>query len=220
VAQARALEAPPRLPPLSIGARARGARVTLSLDEKVLALHRALQGARIPHAFGGALALAYWATPRGTVDIDVNVFLGADQAERVLRALAPLGVEHGELPLAEIRKRGQARLRWEHTPVELFFSYDALHDGCLERTRSVPFGDGVSIPILSAEDLSIFKVIFDRPKDWSDLAEILFTQGPDFDAGYALDWLRRILTADDARLARFEALVRDPSQGPSGPRRA
>jgi hypothetical protein len=94
--------------------------------------------------------------------------------------------------------------------VDLFFSYDALHDRCLERTRTVPFGEDASIPILSAEDLAIFKVIFDRPKDWSDLAEMLFAQGPDFDAAYALDWLRRILAADDARLARFDELVRNP----------
>ena len=36
----------------------------------------ALDDARIPHAFGGALALA-WCTQRarGTIDIDVNVFV-------------------------------------------------------------------------------------------------------------------------------------------------
>jgi hypothetical protein len=63
--------------------------MTLPLDEKVLAIHRALARARIPHAFGGALALAYYATPRGTIDIGVNVFVRAVGAPRVLRALAP-----------------------------------------------------------------------------------------------------------------------------------
>jgi len=185
---------------------------SLALDEKVLALDQALADARIPHAFGGALALAYYATPRGTVDIDVNVFVPAGDAGRVLRALAPLGVERGDArTLAEIRERGQVRRRWEHTPVDLFFSYDPLHDRCLERTRTVPFGDAARIPILSAEDLAIFKVIFDRPKDWPDLTEMLYALGPDFDASYALDWLRRILPSDDARLARFDALIRSPT---------
>ena len=185
---------------------------SLALDEKILALDRALAHGRIPHAFGGALALAYYATPRGTVDIDVNVFVPASDAARVLRALAPLGVERGDArALAAIRERGQVRLRWEHTPVDLFFSYDPLHDRCLERTRTVPFGGDALIPILSAEDLAIFKVIFDRPKDWLDLAEMLYALGPDFDARYALDWLRRILAPDDARLMRFEALIRSPN---------
>jgi hypothetical protein len=185
--------------------------VPLALDEKILALDQALARAKIPHAFGGALALAYYATPRGTVDIDVNVFVPAADAERVLQALAPLGVARGDArTLVEIQDRGQVRLRWEHTPVDLFFSYDPLHARCSERTRSVPFGDDARIPILSAEDLAIFKAIFSRPKDWSDLAEMLYALGPDFDASHSLHWLRRILPRDDPRLTRFEELVRSP----------
>ena len=75
------------------------------------------------------------------------------------------------------------------------------------RRRSVPFGDGASLAVLAAEDLAVFKVLFDRPKDWSDLREMLFALGPAFDADYALRWLRRILAPDDERLRRFEALL-------------
>jgi transposase len=75
----------------------------------------------------------------------------------------------------------------------------------------VPFGGDALIPVLSAEDLAIFKVIFDRPKDWLDLAEMVYALGRDFDARYALDWLRRILAPEEARLTRFEALIRSPN---------
>ena len=61
------------------------------LDEKIVALENALEGAGIPHAFGGAHALAYYATPRATHDIDLNVFVGADRAAELLRLLAGLG---------------------------------------------------------------------------------------------------------------------------------
>ena len=179
------------------------------LDEKILAIGSAFDGARIPHAFGGALALAYWATPRATLDIDVNVFVASEESERVLDVLAALGVE---APSAAERRglveRGQVRCRWEHVPLDLFFAYDPLHESCRARARRVPFGAGASIPILSAEDLAIFKVLFDRAKDWRDLAELLFALGPEFDAAYAQGWLRRILEPGDARLARFEALLR------------
>jgi hypothetical protein len=182
--------------------------VALPLDEKIVALHRALAAARIPHAFGGALALAYYATPRGTIDIDVNVFVNEAEAERVLRALAPLGIDTGGArERAQIRERGQVRLRWEHTPVDLFFSYDPLHEACTQRVRNVPFGAGVTLPILSAEDLVVFKAIFDRAKDWTDIAELLYAQGAGFDAAYALGWLRAILAADDARLARLVGML-------------
>ena len=178
------------------------------LDEKILALDAALVGAGIPHAFGGALALAYYATPRATLDIDCNVFVAADESERVMEAIAPLGVA---APSAKersaLRDRGQMRVFWAHTPLDLFFAYDPLHESCLERTRRVPFGAGATLPILSAEDLAIFKILFDREKDRRDLGEMLFALGGDFDAGYALDWIRRILPAGDERRRRFEDLL-------------
>jgi hypothetical protein len=182
--------------------------VALALDEKILAIHAALDAARKPHAFGGALALAYYATPRGTIDIDCNVFVRVERAQRVLDVLSPLGVTRPERALAEIARDGQTRLRWGHTPIDLFFSTDAYHDACMQRARRVPFGEGDEIPILSAEDLAVFKVIFDRPKDWVDLGELLYAQSGRFDAAYALEWLSRILAIDDPRLARFEKLVR------------
>jgi hypothetical protein len=46
------------------------------LAQRLLAVHAALDDAGLPHAFGGAIALAYCTLePRGTRDIDVNVFI-------------------------------------------------------------------------------------------------------------------------------------------------
>jgi hypothetical protein len=181
----------------------------LLLDEKIVAITRALEAARVPHAFGGALALAYYATPRATHDIDLNVFAASEEGERVLAALTPLGVAPPDAAQRQaLRERGQLRCFWEHVPVDLFFAYDPLHERCRDRLLRVPFGGGVLLPILSAEDLAVFKVLFDRAKDWRDLAELLFALGPEFDAEYALGWLRRILAPNDERMVRFEAMLR------------
>jgi|SRR3954468_3100122 len=48
------------------------------LADKVSSVGVALSEARIPHAFGGALAVAYYGEPRATGDIDVNIFIAAD----------------------------------------------------------------------------------------------------------------------------------------------
>ena len=56
------------------------------LDEKVALLAETLAAADVPHAFGGAIALAYYATPRGTQDVDINVFLPTSAFDRVLEA--------------------------------------------------------------------------------------------------------------------------------------
>jgi hypothetical protein len=179
----------------------------LALDEKVVALERAFRGGAIAHAFGGAIALAYYATPRGTHDVDINLFVPASELGRVMGALAPLGVgPPDEAARRQSQENGQLRVRWDHTPLDLFFSYDALHDACRERRRRVSFA-GEQITILSSEDLAIFKVLFAREKDWRDLRELLFAQGDRFERGYALGWLERILAPEDERLARFRSLL-------------
>jgi hypothetical protein len=184
-----------------------GAATTL-LDEKVIRLSKALEAAALPHAFGGALALAYYGTPRGTHDIDVNFFVPAEEADAALALLEALGVDPADdAQRKRIARDGQVRLHWEHTPLDLFFSYDALHDACMERRRRVPFGEDVEIFVLSAEDLLIFKCIFDRPKDWNDMAEMLYALGDDIDSTYATGWLERILSADDERLTRYRKLL-------------
>jgi hypothetical protein len=177
------------------------------LDEKVALLARVLSEADVPHAFGGAIALAYYATPRGTRDVDINVFLPASAFDRVFAALLPLGVEPPTPAMRRSLERDeQVRLDWDATPLDLFFSYNELHDACVERQRKVAFG-AERIAILSPEDLAIFKVLFARDKDWRDLQEMLLAQAPDFDATYAIGWLERIVARDDERLVRFRALV-------------
>jgi hypothetical protein len=179
-----------------------------SLSDKVLLIEEGLRMRRIPHAFGGALALAYYATPRATIDIDVNVFARVDRADEVLELLTTLGAE----PLraqerASLARDEQVRVHWDATPIDLFFSYDALHDSCLERRRRMPFGNGDTIHVLSAEDLLVFKVLFDRDKDWRDLEELIFAMADELDAGYARRWLESILGPHDPRNARLEELL-------------
>ena len=174
-----------------------------SLAEKVSLIEGALPAARIPHAFGGAIALAYYATPRATIDIDVNVFVESSRADDVLAALGRLGAEAPtKSEHVRLRRDGQTRTRWGSTPIDLFFSYDAFHDACMERRRVYPFGKGETIHVLSAEDLVIFKAIFDREKDWRDIAELVFAAEDDLDTEWIESWLERIVGRQDERFRR------------------
>ena len=82
------------------------------LPAKIIAIHRALDAVDVPHAFGGALALA-WCTERarGTIDIDVNVFAPVTRAGEVLVAL-PRGVKWSDDDLAAITRDGQLMVTW------------------------------------------------------------------------------------------------------------
>jgi hypothetical protein len=58
--------------PRRAGGRIRAAPAArVSVAERVVGLHRALDDCGVPHAFRGAIALAYWTLePRGAIDID------------------------------------------------------------------------------------------------------------------------------------------------------
>ena len=51
-----------------------------------------LRSAGIEHAMGGALALGFYAEPRGTYDLDLNVFVAAEEADEALHVLRDGGV--------------------------------------------------------------------------------------------------------------------------------
>jgi hypothetical protein len=144
----------------------------MDLVEQVLALHTALVSARVPHAFGGALALAYWTEePRGTRDIDCNVFVPAVDNAVVLAAL-PSGVEVPAGTADRIAADGQVRLWWEGTPLDLFFDYASVHRAAAAGARLVPLA-GTQIPVLGPVELVVFKALFDRTKDWADIEAVL-----------------------------------------------
>jgi hypothetical protein len=181
---------------------------TVSLSEKVLLIEEGFRQRGIPHAFGGAIALAYYATPRATIDIDVNVFVSVERADEVLGLLEVLGAEpSSDEERAQLARDEQVRVHWNATPVDLFFSYDALHESCLERRRRMPFGDGDAIHVLAAEDLLVFKALFDRDKDWRDIEELAYAMDQDLDATYARSWLERIVGVEDPRYRRLRELL-------------
>ncbi|MEY2432487.1 MAG: hypothetical protein QOC92_2212 [Acidimicrobiaceae bacterium] len=174
------------------------------LADKVVQLHDALVAANVAHAFGGALALAYYAEPRATADVDINLFVGPSEFARILEVLEPFGIMR--IPTSkQVQREGQARVWWGRTPLDLFFAYDEIHDAMRDRVRMVPFGE-VEIPILAAEHLIVAKVVFDRPKDWLDIEQMLVTV-PSLDLDDVARWLRHLLEIDDQRITRFEALV-------------
>ena len=175
-----------------------------TLPDKVVAVHQALETARIPHAFGGALALAYYAEPRATIDIDVNVFVAPADYRRATQPLAALGIGD-QVDGAAIERDGQCRLWWEANPVDLFFAYDELHDRMREDRRMVPFAD-TRIPILAPEHLLICKVVFDRPKDWLDIEQMLVSL-PDLPFSEINDTLGQLLGQQDPRLRRLSELA-------------
>jgi hypothetical protein len=173
----------------------------VTLAERLVVLHRALARRRLPHAFGGAIALAYWTLePRGTIDIDVNVFVPAADCARALRAL-PDGVAQPSGTEEAVIRDGQVRLWWDEVPIDLFFDYVPVHADAARHRRMVPFS-GTRIPILGPVELAAFKAMFDRTRDWADIEAMLAAGTLDVEALRAT--LRTLVPGHDHRFARLE----------------
>lgn len=175
------------------------------LGERLVAVHRALEAAGLPHAFGGAIALAYCTgEPRGTRDLDVNIFVPASDAETALAALpADVSVTAGDVAAAT--EAGQVRLWWEETPVDVFLDIHRFHAELPSRVAIVPF-EGDRIPVLDCTDLVVFKALFDRTKDWADIEEMLAARS--VDEGRATAEITRIVGSDHPAVVRLASTSR------------
>jgi hypothetical protein len=134
---------------------------------QVLAVHRTLAGAGVPHAIGGAVALGIYGAPRETTDIDVNVFVAVAGWEEV-------------------------KLDWQGTTVHLFFDLDELHAAMPAAVREVPYA-GATIPVVAPEHLVVRKTLLDRPKDRADI-ESLRAANPGLDRAEIDRWVRRLVS--------------------------
>ena len=170
------------------------------LGTRLIALHRSLNG--VPHAFGGAIALAYCVRePRATRDLDVNVFVPTASAGGILRAL-PAAVRVEDADVATALRDGQVRVWWDETPLDLFFNEHEFNVWVSTTVREVPF-ESETIPVIGCTALAVFKALFDRTKDWADI-EAMIEAG--FERGQALTWLATLLPDGHPTPARLAAL--------------
>ncbi len=164
-----------------------------------------LDSVGVPHQFGGAIALAWYRNPRATTDIDINLTLPPEAAEPILAMLARLGVTVTAEDRAAIAVDGQARLNWGGSYLDVFFATMDLHLEMAGLARVVGFGP-VDIPIVAPEHLIVCKAIFDRPKDWLDITEIL-RWGTEVDAARTLRWVGEILGPEAEQYTRLAGLL-------------
>ncbi|MBK5219668.1 MAG: hypothetical protein JJE35_07770 [Thermoleophilia bacterium] len=173
------------------------------LVEKLFAIHDGLKAESLPHAFGGAIALAYCVEePRGTRDLDVNIFCDAADAARVLGAM-PDGVKVSQTDIEAVERDGQTRLDWDGVPVDVFLNNLPLHQVVAGAVVWVPL-QRRQIPVIDCASLVIFKSFFDRTKDWADIEAVAMAAPEDIDA--AAQILADLLGEDDPAFVRLDSI--------------
>jgi hypothetical protein len=173
-----------------------------------LRIARVLEQEGIAHALGGALALGAHGVPRGTLDVDLNVFVPDEELPAVISALQRLGVElDAGAALARVGRDGMFVGTWAGMRIDVFVPSIPFSDEA-GRTRVRMTDDaGNSVWFLSAEALTVFKLLFFRPKDLADLERLVAVQGAALNQAYVRRWLVDMMGEADERVIAWDRLT-------------
>jgi hypothetical protein len=203
-----------RLPPaLCSGASLqRGMAEPRTAAEVARDLADVLERRGLPYAVGGALALGFYATPRATIDVDVNVFVSpVADLQRALSALGEAGFvadDAAHVLADQAKTEGQFRGKVAGLRVDVFVPAIPYYAELEGRRRQVALL-GRPLWILSAEDLLVLKMMFFRRKDLADVEAVLREQGALLDRQFVRQKLVDLSGELDERIAAWDQLDSD-----------
>jgi hypothetical protein len=123
----------------------------------------------------GAQAVSVWGLPRLSADVDVTARLKSENPAGFVAAMQEAGFDLRVSDLTDFVRRTRV-VPFVHCatqiPVDVVLAGAGLEDEFLERARPMDLG-GVTVPVISPEDLLITKVLAGRPKDLEDVRGIL-----------------------------------------------
>ncbi|MCL4814952.1 MAG: nucleotidyltransferase [Vicinamibacteraceae bacterium] len=157
-------------------------------------LAEALDEAGVEWYLFGAQAAALYGVARLTADVDVTVRLQASQPTEMLAGVLE---RHGFVrrfsdPQFMERTRVAPFVHSATTlPVDIVLAGPGLEEQFLRRAAMHEI-EGVRIPLASAEDLVVMKVLAGRPKDLDDVFAIATNRAGSLDVGYIQGTLREL----------------------------
>jgi len=160
--------------------------------ELLQALSKVLADLRVGWYVFGAQAVLHWGRPRLTEDIDITVQLGALDLRQLVAQLQEAGftlrVEGTDAFITQTRVVPLAfgSTGWA---LDLVVGGPGLEEEFVRRAVLVAVAPNVIVPIISAEDLIVTKVLAGRPKDLDDIRGVLLAQAGRLD----VDRTRRVL---------------------------
>lgn len=158
------------------------------------------------YALGGALALGFWAAPRGTLDVDVTLFMPANQPGNCVWLLQDLGcLLDSAAALTSLREHGFCRVQYRGIHLDVFLPSIPFYEAAKNRRRQVRIGVQ-AVDIWDAETLTVFKMMFFRRKDVADIEQMLRAV-PNFDMAWVREQLVELYGVRDPRIVQWDELV-------------
>jgi hypothetical protein len=169
----------------------------------------ALEEAGIEYALGGAIALGYWAEPRGTLDVDITLFMSPDQPSACVRLLQRIGCDvKADLATRSLTEHSFCQVDYRGRRLDVFLPMSPFYEQARLRRKFVALGNQ-TVNVWDAETLCVFKMMFFRRKDFADIEQILRQQGEEFDRNWVRDQLIEIYGPRDPRISEWDALTQE-----------
>jgi hypothetical protein len=182
-----------------------------TITQVVVRLIDTLEASGEVYAFGGAIALATWSEPRATADVDVILWIDASRVDRAVALVQAAGVTVDEAAArAQVESRGMFVGMAGFVRVDVFVPSIPFYEEAKGRRVATTIA-GRQTWVHSAEVLTVFKLLFFRPKDLLDIERMLQVQGANFDRAFVRRALVDMLD-DDPRVAKWDAIcARNPT---------
>jgi len=150
-----------------------------------------------------------WGVPRTTSDVDVSVFVGERELDRLLDGVEQAGalVERAETHRS-VARAGFFVAFFGRTRIDLFIAHHPWHAEMQRRRVALPTPDGQPRWFLSPEDTALAKLPYARPKDVQDLERLFAVQAGRIDLAYLRQWLPCMVPTGDTRVVLLEDLAR------------
>lgn len=178
-----------------------------SAPEIARQLAAAFDAAKCEYAIGGAIALGFWARPRSTMDVDVTLFLPANEVSGCVHLLESIGCQlQTEAAKRSLTEHGYCQVEFGGGRIDVFLPLIPFYAEARTRRRAAEFDDQ-RVMIWDAETLCVFKMMFFRLKDLADVEEILRIQGDKLDRSWVRKQIASIYGARDPRLSRWDELA-------------
>jgi len=157
-----------------------------------------LTGHSIPFAVIGGIAASIRGEPRFTADVDAVIGVEVEDALRLLAAAAASPPFEPLFPdAAEVVKTAlilPLRHRKTRIRVDLALGLTGFERRLIRRAPREDLG-GLLVPIATAEDLLLMKVLAGRPRDLEDAKNIVWRRARDLDWPYVLETGRQLQEA-------------------------
>jgi predicted nucleotidyltransferase len=170
-------------------------------------LQRFLEGQSWTFAFIGGIANLAWGEVRTTRDVDISLFTSFDQEELFVLPLLEEYKSRVPDPVDFAKRNRVLLLQDPHgIGIDIALAGFPFEMAALNRSKSVDFGHGVTLRVVSAEDLIVMKAFAGREQDWADVTGIVKRQS-ELDWAYIEPQIIALAEAidDSGLLARLQA---------------